>query len=167
MYKLDPDTGKQKFYAKDGTKSVISAIISILIGMAVGALIIIIVGITKEGMSASSIWDGIRLVFFGIFSTGREAGELSFGFNPVNMGNMLFRATPLIMTGGFQNRSFQHRSSGPVSYGNDSYSVCGPYCSIRNSTCMADMDNGIYMRYNCRSYMGMHTGTSESISEYK
>ncbi len=99
MYRLDPDTGKQKFFAKDGTKSVISAIISILIGMVVGTLIIIIVGVTKEGMSISSIWDGIRLVFLGIFSTGREAGELSFGFNPVNMGNMLFRATPLIMTG--------------------------------------------------------------------
>lgn len=33
MYKIDPETGKQKFYAKDGTKSVISAVISILIGM--------------------------------------------------------------------------------------------------------------------------------------
>ena len=34
-----------------------------------------------------------------MFSTGREAGELTFGFNPVNIGNMLFRGTPLIMTG--------------------------------------------------------------------
>ena len=43
MYRLDPDTGKQKFFAKDGTKSVISAVISILIGMVVGTLIIIFV----------------------------------------------------------------------------------------------------------------------------
>ena len=45
------------------------------------------------------IWDGIRLVFLGVFSTGRDGGQLSFGYNPVNLGNMLFRATPLVMTG--------------------------------------------------------------------
>ena len=56
MYKIDPETGKQKFYAKDGTKSVISAVISILIGMIVGTLIIIIVGLTKEGISINGIW---------------------------------------------------------------------------------------------------------------
>ena len=64
MYKIDPETGKQKFYAKDGTKSVISAVISILIGMIVGTLIIIIVGLTKEGISINGIWEGIKLVFF-------------------------------------------------------------------------------------------------------
>ena len=40
--------GNRNFYAKDGTKSVISAVISILIGMIVGTLIIIIVGLTKK-----------------------------------------------------------------------------------------------------------------------
>lgn len=99
MLRLDPDTGKQKWYRSDGAKSVVSAIISILIGMAVGTLIIVLVGLTKDGISIKGMWEGIRLVFLGVFSTGREAGELSFGFNPVNMGNMLFRATPLIMTG--------------------------------------------------------------------
>lgn len=99
MLRLDPDTGKQKWYGSDGAKSVLSAIISILIGMAVGTLIIVIVGLTKDGISLKGMWEGIRLVFLGVFSTGREGGELTFGFNPVNMGNMLFRATPLIMTG--------------------------------------------------------------------
>lgn len=99
MYRLDPDTGKQKFFAKDGTKSVISAIISILIGMFVGTLIIIFVGLSRDNISTEGIVEGIKLVFFGIFSTGREAGELTFGFDQVNIGNMLFRATPLIMTG--------------------------------------------------------------------
>ena len=99
MLRVDPATGKQKWFASDATKSVISALISILIGMAVGSLIIIIVGLTKEGISTKGIWDGIRLVFLGIFSTGRDGADLSFGFEPVNMGNMLFRATPLIMTG--------------------------------------------------------------------
>ncbi|MBQ6899799.1 MAG: ABC transporter permease [Firmicutes bacterium] len=99
MLRVDPSTGKQKWYTTDGTKSVLSALISILIGMAVGSLIIIIVGLTKDGISTKGIWDGIRLVFMGILSTGRDGAELSFGFNPVNVGNMLFRATPLIMTG--------------------------------------------------------------------
>ena len=45
-------------------------------------------------------WDGIRIVFGGLFSTGRDAsGTLTWGFNPTNIGNMLFRAAPLIMTG--------------------------------------------------------------------
>ena len=99
MLRIDPDTGKTKWYKTDGARSVASALISILIGMAVGSLIIIIVGLLKPDLSMKSIWDGIRLVFLGIFSTGRDGADLSFGFEPVNMGNMLFRATPLIMTG--------------------------------------------------------------------
>lgn len=99
MYKLNPDTGKQKYYSTDAFKSILSAIISILIGMVVGTLIVIIVGLTKEGITTNGIFEGVKLVFLGLFSTGREAGALTFGFNPVNMGNMLFRGTPLIMTG--------------------------------------------------------------------
>ena len=39
-------------------------------------------------------------MFAGLFSTGRDAsGALTWGFNPTNIGNMLFRAAPLIMTG--------------------------------------------------------------------
>ena len=62
-------------------------------------IIIIAVGLTKDGITSKGIFEGIKLVFLGLFSTGREAGELTFGFNPVNIGNMLFRGTPLIMTG--------------------------------------------------------------------
>ena len=99
MLRVDPATGKQKWYHTDGAKSVLSAIISILIGMAVGTLLIIFVGLTKDEISTKGIWEGIRLVFLGVFSTGRDGSALSFGYNPVNLGNMLFRATPLIMTG--------------------------------------------------------------------
>ena len=100
MYRLDGQSGVQKLYSKDGTKSVISAIISILIGMLVGAVIVIIVGLTNEGISNTGILEGIKLVFLGVFSTGRDAaGALTFGINPVNIGNLLFRGTPLILTG--------------------------------------------------------------------
>lgn len=94
---------KQSFktlWDKDGTKTVLASLLSILIGLVVGTLIVIIVGLTKDSIPNSGIWDGVHLVFAGILSTGRDAaGNLTFGFHPQNMGNMLFRATPLIMTG--------------------------------------------------------------------
>ena len=113
---------KQKLsnlWGKDGTKSVLASLISILIGMVVGALIIIIVGAANPSLGLNSAWEGIRLVFGGLFSTGRDAaGTLTFGFNSTNLGNMLFRATPLILTGlsvaGLQDRPVQHRRAGPV-----------------------------------------------------
>ena len=85
---------------KESTKSVLASLIAILIGMAVGAVIILIVGIFNSNLGLKGALEGIQLVFGGLFSTGRnEAGALTFGFNPTNMGNMLFRATPLILTG--------------------------------------------------------------------
>ena len=99
MPRLEPESGKVKCYKSDGAKSVYASLISILIGLAVGTIVVIIVGLVKDNISMKGVWDGIRLVFLGVFSTGRDGGQLSFGFNPVNMGNMLFRATPLIMTG--------------------------------------------------------------------
>ena len=87
-------------YAKDGTKKVLSSLISIVAGLLVGAIMVIIVGIFNEKISPKGIGEGVRIIFAGIFSTGRDAaGALTWGFNATNWGNMLFRATPLIMTG--------------------------------------------------------------------
>ena len=99
MYKVDPKTGKQKFYSTAGFQSIASALISILIGLIVGMLIIIFVGLTREEISTKGMLEGVKLVFFGLFNTGRVDNQLTFGFNPVNFGNMLFRGIPLIMTG--------------------------------------------------------------------
>ncbi len=87
-------------YAKDGTKKLISSLISILVGLLVGGIVVAIVGAFNSKISGAGIWDGIRLIFAGILNTGRDtAGSLTWGFNAQNIGNMLFRATPLIMTG--------------------------------------------------------------------
>ena len=87
-------------YEKDGTKKLLSSLISIMVGLMVGAIVIVIVGLTKDNISGAGIWDGVRLIFAGILSTGRNAaGQLTWGFNSTSLGNMLFRATPLIMTG--------------------------------------------------------------------
>ena len=85
---------------KDGTQKLLASLLSILIGLAVGAIVVAIVGLTKENIGVSGMWDGIRLIFVGLFANGRNAaGSLSWGFNPTSWGNMFFRATPVIMTG--------------------------------------------------------------------
>lgn len=87
-------------YEKDGTKKVLASVISILVGLLVGAIVVVIVGLSKDTISGMGIWDGVRLIFAGILCTGRNAaGQLSWGFAGQALGNMLFRATPLIMTG--------------------------------------------------------------------
>lgn len=88
------------FMAKDSTRKVLASLLSIFFGLFVGAVVVLIVGLSNERISISGAWDGIRIIFAGILSTGRDAsGVLTWGFNPASIGNMLFRATPLIMTG--------------------------------------------------------------------
>ena len=90
---------KTSMLQNQGVRSVLASVISILAGLAAGSLLILVVGLCTPNLGISSVWDGIRLVFGGLFSTGRTAGQLTFGFNGTNIGNMLFRATPLVMTG--------------------------------------------------------------------
>lgn len=94
---------KQKLraiYEKDGTTKVLASLLSILVGLLIGTVVVVIVGVSKDTISGQGIWDGVRLIFAGILSTGRDAaGNLTWGYNPQSLGNMLFRATPLVMTG--------------------------------------------------------------------
>ena len=85
---------------KDGTQKLLASLLSIVIGLVVGAIVVAIVGLTKPNIGMTGMWDGVRLIFIGIFANGRNAaGQLAWGFNPTSWGNMLFRATPVIMTG--------------------------------------------------------------------
>ena len=87
-------------YDRDGTKKVLASLVSILVGLFVGAIVVIIVGLFKDTISTKGIWDGVRLIFGGILCTGRDnSGSLTWGYNAQSLGNMLFRATPLVMTG--------------------------------------------------------------------
>ena len=87
-------------YHRDGTVKLLSSLLSILIGLAVGGIIVLLVGLGNKTISLSGAVEGLKLIFAGILSTGRDAaGSLTWGFNPTNVGNMLFRAVPLIMTG--------------------------------------------------------------------
>ena len=85
---------------KDGTQKLLASLLSIVIGLVVGAIVVAVVGLTKPNIGMTGMWDGVRLIFIGIFASGRNAaGQLAWGFNPTSWGNMLFRATPVIMTG--------------------------------------------------------------------
>ena len=89
-----------KILEKAGVRSVLASVISILIGLLAGAVLVFFVGLFSPAISSRGTMDGIKLIMGGLFSTGRDAaGALTFGFNPTNIGNMLFRATPLVLTG--------------------------------------------------------------------
>ncbi len=93
-------TEKTPLLRRDGTTKLLASLLSIVIGLLVGGLIVLLVGVGNSEIGVSGAWEGVRLIFAGILSTGRNAtGALSWGFNPTNVGNMLFRAMPIIMTG--------------------------------------------------------------------
>lgn len=87
----------------DSLKTVASSLISILIGIIFGGVLLFIVSLfNSDTMSPTTAWEGFRIVLAGIFNSGRDldaGGVLTFGFNSRLFGDMLFRATPLIMTG--------------------------------------------------------------------
>ena len=83
-----------------GIKVVFASLISIVIGLMVGGVITLISGLSSANITPENTVDAVKLIGIGLFSTGRDAtGALTFGFNPQLMGNMLFRAMPLILTG--------------------------------------------------------------------
>ena len=91
---------KENLLKKDGVQKLLASLLSIVIGLTVGAIVVAIVGLTKDNIGVKGMWDGIRLIFVGLLSKGRDAaGNLAWGFNPSSWGNMFFRATPVIMTG--------------------------------------------------------------------
>ena len=49
-------------WGKDGTKSVLASLISIVIGMAVGALIVVLVGLLNPSMGLGTMWEGVTNV---------------------------------------------------------------------------------------------------------
>ena len=92
---------KQRTLWNDGSKTVAASLLSILMGVIFGGILLVLVALFLK-MPLASAWEGFRIVLAGIFNTGRnyDAGSvLTFGFNPRLMGDMLFRSTPLIMTG--------------------------------------------------------------------
>lgn len=101
--KLNKTTFLMKVWKKESVKSITSSLISIICGLVIGCVILILITIfpTKgTSLSFNTAIDGIQLIFGGVFNIGKNSnGTLLFGFNGLNFGDMLFRATPLILTG--------------------------------------------------------------------
>jgi len=90
------------FYSKDKVKTVLSSFISIFIGLFIGVLIIFCFANSRIGgteITINETLNAIRLLFFGVLHTGRDKYGLLFGWNGTNIGDVLFKATPLILTG--------------------------------------------------------------------
>ena len=51
----------------DGARTVQASLLSMLIGLGAGSIIILIVGICSPELGLKSAWEGIRLVFAGLF----------------------------------------------------------------------------------------------------
>lgn len=91
---------KKSLFSSDGSKSALAGLTSIVLGLFAGCVLILLVCIFDRDFTFRSAFEGIRLILFGVFSEGRdESGRLIFGLNGANIGNLLFRATPVIMTG--------------------------------------------------------------------
>lgn len=86
--------------SSDGAKNTLSSLTAIGFGLLTGCLLILLVSAFDKDFTLKSAFEGIKLILFGVFSKGRDAGgSLVFGFSGANIGNLLFRATPIIMTG--------------------------------------------------------------------
>lgn len=101
--KENKETWLMRFWRKDSVKAISASLISILCGMILGSIILLLIagktigGITISGKSG---WEGIQLIFIGVFNIGRNLdGQIIYGFNGTNIGDVFNNATPLIMTG--------------------------------------------------------------------
>lgn len=84
----------------DGVKSLCASLLSIFLGLFTGCIIIFIVCLADDEITLKAGLDAAKLILFGVFAKGRDAaGSLVFGLGGANIGNLLFRATPIIMTG--------------------------------------------------------------------
>ncbi|MBR2417472.1 MAG: ABC transporter permease, partial [Clostridia bacterium] len=82
----------KKITEKEGFRSASASLLSVLIGVTAGAVIIMLIALLSSEINFKNGIEGVKLLFFGVFSKGRNpAGELLFGFNGTNAGNMLFR----------------------------------------------------------------------------
>ncbi len=78
---------------KSGARSVFASLVSILGGILVGFIVLLLLAVFAEDIPFSEAFSGILIVLGGPLSAG-SAKDVLF-----QLGNMLFQATPLIMTG--------------------------------------------------------------------
>ena len=81
------------FFAKSGTKSVLSSLICIAAGIFVGWLVLLILALVSDKIPVSHAFKGLAIILAGPFASG---GGKNVAFV---LGDMLFEAAPLMLTG--------------------------------------------------------------------
>ena len=81
------------FFAKQSTKSVISSLFCIAAGIFVGWLVLLILALTSDKIPVSHAFKGLGIILAGPFASG-GSGNVAFV-----LGDMLFEAAPLMLTG--------------------------------------------------------------------
>lgn len=81
------------FFAKSGTKSVLSSLICIAAGIFVGWLVLLILALVSDKIPVSHAFKGLAIILAGPFASG---GGKNIAFV---LGDMLFEAAPLMLTG--------------------------------------------------------------------
>ena len=74
-------------------KQILASVLCIICGFIVGILVMILITVVNKDLSVSNLFDGIKYLFLGPFSSPNAATVKR------NLGNMIFYITPLIMTG--------------------------------------------------------------------
>ena len=80
------------FFAKDGTKSILSSLLCIAAGIFVGWLVLLILALTSDKIPVSHAFKGLGIILAGPFASG---GAKNIAFV---LGDMLFEAAPLMLT---------------------------------------------------------------------
>lgn len=81
------------FFAKSGTKSVLSSLICIAAGIFIGWLVLLILALVSDDIPVSHAFKGLGIILAGPFASG---GGKNIAFV---LGDMLFEAAPLMLTG--------------------------------------------------------------------
>lgn len=81
------------FFKKEGVKSVVSSILCILAGILLGFIIMVVLALINDRTTIADAFKGLGILLAGPFSSGNAA------YIVTNVGDMIFYAAPLIMTG--------------------------------------------------------------------
>ncbi len=89
---VDGNPSKLKaFYQKERTKSILSSLICIAVGIFVGFLVMLVLALTSEEIENGEAFQGLGIILGGPFSS--KSGIMFI------LGDMLFQTTPLLLTG--------------------------------------------------------------------
>ncbi|MEG1706037.1 MAG: ABC transporter permease [Clostridia bacterium] len=88
-----------KLMTSSSAKSLYASLICIFGGMLVGLIFLLITSLFSKDITIQSAFDGFRVIIGSIFYKKTVQGALVFGFSAESIGDMLFRATPILMTG--------------------------------------------------------------------